>query len=335
MVKKIVFFNNKGGVGKTTLLYHLGYALEKKGKNILFVDLDPQCNLTASICQDNEIEGFWQSKESVYHSVEPLIKGTGDIKNFEPYKDKDKNVWLLVGDVLLSDFEETLSQGWIDVLGSRERGFIVTSALFRLIEGSASANNIDYAFIDVGPNLGSLNRAVLLSCDNYLIPLIPDLYSLRGLQNMGETFKRWMDEWKEAVKRFKDKKRESLSFSIQNGTPVFTGHIVQQFNIYRREETRAWSFWKDKIPDHIKKHIVDKVKGDNGELVQDLNSGSYFLGNFRNYHSLIPKSQEKRKPIFYLDTRDDVRGQHIQAVKECGLAFEKLADKLDKNLIKD
>lgn len=332
MVKKIVFFNNKGGVGKTTLLYHLGYALQERGKKILFVDLDPQCNLTASICQDDEIEDFWQRKESVYHSIEPLIKGTGDVKVCRPYKDKDKNVWLLIGDILLSDFEETLSQGWIDVLGSRDRGFLVTSALFRLIEETASANKIDYAFIDVGPNLGSLNRAVLLSCDNYLIPLIPDLFSLRGLQNMGDTFKRWMDEWKEAVKRFKEKKEESLDFPIQDGTPVFTGYTGQQFNIYRRERTKAWSFWKDKIPLYIKKYIVDKVKGYDGELVRDLNSGSYHLGDFRNYHSLIPKSQEKRKPVFYLGPKDGVLGQHTKTVDECKVAFEELAEKLDENL---
>lgn len=45
-MKKIVFFNNKGGVGKTTFTYHIGYALEKIGKKVLFVDADPQCNLT-------------------------------------------------------------------------------------------------------------------------------------------------------------------------------------------------------------------------------------------------------------------------------------------------
>lgn len=332
MVKKIVFFNNKGGVGKTTLLYHLGYALQERGKKILFVDLDPQCNLTASICQDGEIEDFWQRKESVYHSIQPLIEGIGDVEICSPYKNKNKNIWLLVGDILLSDFEETLSQGWTDVLGSGDRGFRVTSALFRLIEESAFANNIDYALIDVGPNLGSLNRAVLLSCDNYLIPLIPDSYSLRGLQNMGETFKRWMGHWKAAVGRFKDKKEESLDFPVQDGTPVFTGYIVQQFNIYRREETKAWGFWKNRIPGHIQKYIVDKVKGDNGELVRDLNSGSYHLGDFRNYHSLIPKSQEKRKPVFYLGPKDDVLGQHTKTVDECKVAFEELAKKLDENL---
>lgn len=46
-MKSIVFFNNKGGVGKTTFTYHIGFALEQAGKKILFVDADPQCNLSS------------------------------------------------------------------------------------------------------------------------------------------------------------------------------------------------------------------------------------------------------------------------------------------------
>lgn len=48
LMKIISLFNNKGGVGKSTLSYHLGCALGVMGKRVLFVDLDPQCNLTIS-----------------------------------------------------------------------------------------------------------------------------------------------------------------------------------------------------------------------------------------------------------------------------------------------
>lgn len=51
-MKNIVFFNNKGGVGKTTFTYHIGFALEQLGKKILFVDADPQCNLSSYLCME-------------------------------------------------------------------------------------------------------------------------------------------------------------------------------------------------------------------------------------------------------------------------------------------
>lgn len=52
LMKSIVFFNNKGGVGKTTFTYHIGFALEQAGKKILFVDADPQCNLSSHLCDE-------------------------------------------------------------------------------------------------------------------------------------------------------------------------------------------------------------------------------------------------------------------------------------------
>lgn len=55
-MKIISLFNNKGGVGKSTLSYHLGCALGELGKKVLFVDLDPQCNLTINAMMENELE---------------------------------------------------------------------------------------------------------------------------------------------------------------------------------------------------------------------------------------------------------------------------------------
>src|SRR5712671_22277 len=46
VMKIISVFNNKGGVGKTTLTFHLAHALGEIGYRVLLMDLDPQCNLT-------------------------------------------------------------------------------------------------------------------------------------------------------------------------------------------------------------------------------------------------------------------------------------------------
>ena len=55
----IAFFNNKGGVGKTTLVYHLSWAFADLGRHILAVDLDPQANLTASFLNEDQLEELW------------------------------------------------------------------------------------------------------------------------------------------------------------------------------------------------------------------------------------------------------------------------------------
>lgn len=330
MVKKIVLFNNKGGVGKTTFLFHLGYALECLGKKILFVDLDPQCNLSSSICSDDEIEKTWENKNSIYDAVEPLIKGTGDIKEIQPYVVNNRNIHLVVGDLRLSEYEELLSTAWIESLAGNEIGFRRTSSIFRIIERMADANNIDYVLIDIGPNLGSLNRAVLLSCDYFLVPLVPDLFSFRGLENIGKTFTKWINDWIDASQRFREN-NQTLTFNIQNGKPIFAGYINQQFNIYRAIETKAWKFWTSKVPNMVEEKLVRKLKEISEDMVIDLNDGSHKLGDFKNYHSLAPASQRRRMPIFELDGEDAV-GVHKDSVKKCGQDFEELAKKIIRNI---
>jgi len=56
----ISLFNNKGGVGKTTFLFHIAHVLADRNVRVLMVDCDSQCNLTAYSLHDNDIEAAWQ-----------------------------------------------------------------------------------------------------------------------------------------------------------------------------------------------------------------------------------------------------------------------------------
>jgi len=324
-MKQFVLFNNKGGVGKTTFIQHLGYALEKQGKKVLFIDADPQCNLTSSIFSEDDIAQFWSSQQSIYNTLSPIISGEGDVKKeLLPQQVPNRNIWVLPGDLLLSVFEELLAERWVDVLAGRELGFRATSAIYRYIEHFTSANHIYYVLIDVGPNLGALNRAVLLGCDYFFVPMIPDMFSLRGLSNIGTTFVKWIRDWDEAKKRF----TATRPFKLQNGKPSFAGYLTAQFNIYRQKETKAWTTWNKKIPGKIQSDIVDKLVVVDPSMVVQLNGGDYKLGDMKNYHSLVPLSQTSRKPIFELTAQDGVVGTHADSVKRCDEEYVAIARKI-------
>jgi len=320
---KIAFFNNKGGVGKTTLSFHVGFMLEKLGQKVLFVDVDPQCNLTAHICNDEIIEEAWsENGNSLYKAIEPIVTGAGDFQYIEPYKVEDKNVWLYIGDLLLSDYENMLSESWTHILAAQERGFRASSAISRLINQFGREKEINYAILDMGPNFGALNRISLIDCDYFFIPMVPDLFSLRGSQNLGRVFAEWIKQYSNAVER-----ATGIDFEIPKGKPKFTGYILQQFNIYRAKKAKAWEKWEQEIPEYIEKYVVNPLIEVEANLAINDNLK---LGDFKNYHSLIPMAQSALKPIFELRSSDGVVGRHHEYVANCYNEFKRQAEEIIK-----
>ena len=160
-MKSIAFFNNKGGVGKTTLGYHLSWMFAELGYSVVAADLDPQANLTAMFLDQDRLEELWPDgdhPQSILGSVSPILRGLGDIS--EPHVEAvNDNLGLLVGDLGLSRFEARLSAAWPGCLDGDEAAFRTESAFYRTILRAAEMREADVVLIDVGPNLGAINRS--------------------------------------------------------------------------------------------------------------------------------------------------------------------------------
>jgi cellulose biosynthesis protein BcsQ len=70
MVQKIALFNHKGGVSKTTTTFNLGWMLADKGKRVILVDTDPQCNLTGMALG----EGTEDDEERIQRNLQYNLK---------------------------------------------------------------------------------------------------------------------------------------------------------------------------------------------------------------------------------------------------------------------
>ncbi|RMH17676.1 MAG: ParA family protein, partial [Acidobacteria bacterium] len=177
----IAFFNNKGGVGKTSLAYHLAWMYAELGLEVLAVDLDPQANLTAAFLDEERIEDLWPDEEihrrTIYGCIEPLLRGVGDVLDRPHVEEVEERLHLLVGDLALARFEDELSQQWPLCLDGKERAFRIVSAFWRSIENAGRQAGATVALLDLGPNLGAINRASLIAADHVVIPLVPDLFS--------------------------------------------------------------------------------------------------------------------------------------------------------------
>lgn len=322
-MRTIAFFNNKGGVGKTSLVYHLAWMFADHGIKTLAVDLDPQANLTSMFLNEERLEELWPDGEhpgTVYGAIRPILKGTGDIA--EPHIEKiTEKLGLMPGDLGLSRFEDKLSEAWPRCQLSDESAFRTMTAFHRLVQHGAD-RGAELILIDVGPNLGAINRSALIASDQVCLPLAPDLFSLQGLKNLGPTLNEWREVWKELLKK------APADVPMPKGSMQPVGYIVMQHGIRDSRPVKAYQRWLDRIPQVYRESVLnEEVAGNTPALAED----PYMLALLKHYRSLMPMAMEANKPIFFLKSADGAIGSHQEAVASCYMDFKKLAGKIAAN----
>jgi cellulose biosynthesis protein BcsQ len=304
-------FNNKGGVGKTTFLFHIAHRLADKGYRVLMVDCDSQCNLTAYALEDKAIERSWATEgNSIYRLIEPVARTIGDIRNRAPVKLSER-LHLLPGDLLLSNFEDRLGDTWNSAKGGSEADLRAQSAIFRAIQNAAEKSSAQIVLIDLGPNLGALNRAVLGGTDYMIVPISPDLFSIRGTENLGSKLETWRREWDQCNAAWR-----GGNLSIPQGRPQFLGYVIQQHNIRNNAAgmTMGWQLFGGQVEEAVRRNIVSRLAPLDQVVIQP--NGNYNIGRIPNLHSLIPYSMQARKPVYKCTSADGLRGAHITNARE-------------------
>ncbi|MFO7818621.1 MAG: ParA family protein [Halanaerobacter sp.] len=164
--KIISFTNQKGGVGKTSIAYHLaGVLITEFDRRVLVIDLDSQANLTDSF----KIDNFECS------SYDLVTNGDVNLQDMI-IKTHIKGLDLVPANVKLANID-------LDIADKKKR----LELLDRKIDKQQL--NYDYIFIDCPPNLSLLTNNSLVASDSLLIPLKIGLYSLRGLSKLTDTYK--------------------------------------------------------------------------------------------------------------------------------------------------
>ena len=324
-IPTLTFFNNKGGVGKTTLVYHLSWMFSELGVKTLVVDCDPQANLTAAFLDETELLKLWNPSENkepgtLYDAVRPLTK-VGDYAS--PVLEKiNSNLYLLPGDLGLSAFEDQLSEQWTKALGddTKERAMLVLSAFWRTAQRKARDIGAALIIFDVGPNLGAINRSVLIGTDHVVVPLAADLFSLQGLRNLGPTLTKWRGGWADRVQRIGNAVGE-----LPTGRAQPIGYIALQHQERLSRPVQAYGSWLERIPGEYREYLLGDSTSSTAPLIRD---DSQCLALLRHYKSLMPLGQEARKPVFKLKSADGAIGSHATAVARAYDDFRSLAEKI-------
>ena len=321
----MAFFNNKGGVGKTTLVYHLAWMFAEMHLSVVAADLDPQMNLTSMFLEDETLEEIWTDAEpsrTVAAALAPLLDGTGDVA--EPcVTEIAEGIGLVVGDLSLSKVEDDLSTQWPQCLDKQPRAFRVISMFWRMLAKAAEQRQADVVLIDVGPSLGALNRAALIAANHVVIPLGPDLYSVQGLKNLGPTLRRWREEWQDRLTRAP----ESLGNRVvlPKGRMDPAGYVILQHAVRQDRPVKAYQRWLDRVPSVYCKSVLNEAAQQRSDSPKN---DPHCLAKLKHYRSLMPLAQTARKPMFLLTPADGAIAGHYKAAQACRKDFSALAETL-------
>jgi cellulose biosynthesis protein BcsQ len=249
--------------------------------------------------------------------ISPILEGTGDIKSPELLSITD-TLSVVGGDLGLSRFEDKLSESWPKGYNNDAAALRATSAFHRIIAQAGESAKARLAILDVGPNLGAINRAALLSADFLVLPLAADLFSLQGLKNLGPTVRGWREQWAQVQLLVAEK----TTINLPKGRMNPAGYVVLQHAVRLDRPVRAYGKWLKRIPAVYREAVLNEgTQNFDFDGFEDANC----LATLRNYRSLMPMAQDARKPMFDLRAADGAIGSHAQLVQTCGAEFEKLA----------
>ncbi len=310
IAKKVVLFNHKGGVSKTTTTFNLGWKLAEQGKTVVMVDADPQCNLTGMVLgykQASELEDFYRmqgaSGATIRSGLMPAFEALPrsiDPVDLVPIGSRP-GLHLLAGDLRLSEYENTL--GIAQELSSAIQALKnLPGSLNYLIDVTAQTVDADVILIDVSPGLGPVNQNLVSTADFAIIPSAPDFFSVMAVDSLSRVLPKWT-RWARDAAALPVLQEASYPFPSPNLKVL--GTIVQKFRPRAGQPAASFQNWIDELNIAVEQKLVPPLE-ENG-LLLDWSAYKKFgvtrnlsLAQIAEFNSLIAKSQEALTPIYAL-----------------------------------
>ncbi|WP_439628554.1 ParA family protein [Gemmata sp.] len=341
MAKRISLFNHKGGVSKTTTTFNLGWMMASKGKKVIVVDGDPQCNLTGMITGfkgATDLEKLYQQPgvHNIRDGLAPAFESRPS-----PIVPVDclqvpgqPNMFLLPGHIGLSEYEVTLG------ISQELSGSLVTlqnlpGSLSHLLNVTADKYGADYLLIDMSPSLGPVNQNLLSTSDFFLVPMTPDYFSVMATDSLASILPKWR-AW--SVKAQQQAVLQNAIYPYPKMAPKFLGTVVQRYRLRAGKPSRAFEEWINEIEKGVKMKLLPVLRANDMLLPPDVYAkAGVDLGKptmqMSDFNGLIALSQKYQKPVF--DLSDEELGQVgvvLAGTKESMGEFRKLysegADKI-------
>ena len=345
MAQRIALFNHRGSVSKTTMIFNLGWALASKGKRVILADTDPQCNLTELVLGykgPTEFERFYETEKErnlgfglapAFEASPSLIKPVDCI----PLEGQER-LFLLPGHILLSDYEVALR------MAQEFSGYIQTfrnlpGSISYLFEKTANKFNADYILIDMNPGLSSFNQNLLMTSHFFLVPAIPDYFSVMAMESLLKILLNWR-AWAKKAQSLQTLKNAAYPFP--NVTPKFLGTIIQNYHICSEIPSPRFQKWINEISKIVSDKLVPELEKLNMMLPkqtykeQDIGYG-YCMATIPDFNTFIANSQKFQTPVLKLipESLHEAEGcEELRGTKQTNLTVRRRIEQTGVDLEK-
>lgn len=332
----IAFFNNKGGVSKTTTCFHVGWKLADMGKSVVMVDLDPQCNLSGlalEISNERNFEDVARDMKgrNVYDSLRPAMKSLGEKITSPECLEVSGNskLRILLGNVKMAEVETQLATAMNmgSILPAIQN---VPGSFDELYKQIGERYDADFLLLDMSPSLGALNQVNLFNSDFFIVPMMPDIFSVMAISSLARVLPDWK-KWAEKVKMLNLFDDEDLVYKFNPRIPKFLGTVIQRYNLRRGMPTSSFSKYIQELEEAISSTLVPGLAGA-GMLEDSIENeaSATNLAMIPDFNSLIAAAQTNRKPVFKLEENDLSTGGaaaegQLENIRKFDQIFEQMA----------
>lgn len=293
----VTFYNHKGGVSKTTTAFNLGaFLASRMEKKVLFVDADPQSNLTEYFFSppDDDSE-FEIPGTSIVEALRPRFEGAAsrvDVSRLKLPEHKEyKNLYILRGDWAFSLAERYFSNSIAFAITESVHEKNTYVVLHNMLRDLLEKRGFDHILVDLGPSSGAITNLALLSCDGYFIPVTPDRFCTQAVEALARLVRDWIERHSRTVATF-----APYGIEASFGSPVFLGAVSQNFKAYAGRTTRPYEHWGNQILSIIQRDLVPHVPS--------LGDGKSYVATIKDFGGLAPVAHIVGKAIFDLDKGD-------------------------------
>lgn len=323
-MKIISLFNNKGGVGKSTLAFHLSNILSEMGHKTLIIDLDPQCNLTICGMDEERLHAMWsdedpfiedfdsatrqmtqanydafiKSPRTIHFLLKPTEDGQGELPHMPPPVNLRANLDLIPGRLTVHMYENKISERWSGVYLGDALSIRTVTNIRTIAEDYARAHNYEFVIIDTSPSLGALNKVIISTVDGFLIPALPDMFSMYGIRNIGSALKQWSKEFNTVYGLISVDKRRKFPENFVR----FLGYTI--YNAKKYTGATAWDLaqahynYAQQIPHAIEQFISPEVRN---HLTNEQANSPIGGTSVMHSHNTLPNMAQKYKhPIWQI-----------------------------------